>query len=631
MDFTWEEIESIEEVGEGEVYDLGLLEKDVYIGEPNYIAEGIVVHNSDMHTTYCKRKKGEEAYEVHPLLKPILSNTYGVLCYQEQIMRIFNVAGGFPLTECYKIIKAISKKKGDIFEKARKKFVAESQVRLSYTEEKSIEFFEQLAKFSEYAFNKSHSVAYSYISARLLYLKAHYPLEFYTAVLKCEKKGETKKGNDESNKVMEYKLDAERNGLKLHRIDLNNSKENWEIVGDTIYMGFGNIKGIGIEVAQEIVKHQPYKSFEDFLNRFGTDANVIKPLVALRVFKESEPLTLYEFYMNFRKDLKRREDRKKRALTTREKIALQIGEWAAKNELMYSTAEKERPAWINHFLTTCTQATTAEGLCEVVLKEADKLQIDPDWGDGDLLSMKPAVSGDIAKIGKKPRVDWAEGIKLVRKYRKNVDSLKKKEDTDSPVITMEKFAGPTGDETDEEMMELLTNDIQVAEALYYGFEWEPLLGSSPDFQGMYFSKFDEHEDIVVGTVEVHVIEKPKKNVWKSGKGYSYSVLVKDGHSKIERVTLWKEDYEKWFEEELNYWESDSRKGHLIRMKLKRPEPGRKGFTLDSPLKQNRHREIPKEKRNDARMVVMARPEKKAPPVLVPKPQALEEMKTLVIS
>lgn len=555
-----------------------------------------------MHTSYCNRKQGRESYETHDLLKPILDSTYGVLCFQEQIMRIFNVAGGFPLTECYKIVKAISKKKGDVFKKARDGFISNCQLRLGYTEEKSIEFFDQLAGFSEYAFNRSHSVSYSYISSRLLYLKAHYPLEFYTAILQCEKKGETNKGDETTNKTMEYKLDAEKMGIKLHKIDLNKSKDNWSIIDGEIYMGFGNIKGIGPDVAQRIVKNQPYYSFEDFLKRFGTDAKVIKPLIALRSFKEADPIVLYEFYENYKKDIKKREERTKRNLTSREKIVIQISEWAEKNKLLETTVESKKTEWINYFLSNCTQVTTAIELQDVVFKESEVLDIIEDMF-----------------------VDWAEGIKLIKKYRKNVDSIKKKEEEEAPVITMEVFEGPTGEETDEKMMEILSGDIQVAESVYLGFEWNPLLAESSDYQGYVFNRFDEDEDLISGVVEVHVIDKPKKNVWKSGKGYSYSVNVKDGHGRIERITFWKEDYENWFDEELNFWESNSRKGNLLRMRVKRPEPGRQGFTFESPSKQDRHRKIPKEKRLDARMVVMARPELKEI-VLKPKQEILDDMK-----
>jgi len=83
--------------------------------------------------------------------------------------------------------------------------------------------------FAEYGFNLSHAVAYTYISGRLLYLKAHYPREFYTAILSCEK---------ESEKIKEYKMEAKLHGVDLQRLDINKSKFTFDLDGDDIYYGF---------------------------------------------------------------------------------------------------------------------------------------------------------------------------------------------------------------------------------------------------------------------------------------------------------------------------------------------------------------------------------------------------------
>ena len=264
--------------------------------------------SSNLNILYCKRKKGEK-YEIHPLLKPILESTYGLIIFQEQVMKIFNVVGGFPLPQCYKIVKAISKKKGEVFEKASVQFIEQCQNRLGYSKEQADEFFLQIQRFSGYAFNFAHATAYTFTSSRLLYLKAHYPLEFFAAILSCEK---------DANKIKEYKLDAERFGIPINRIDLNKSKVHFSIVDDKIYLGFADIKGIGDEAAKRIVNGQPYTSFEDFLERCGTDANILKPLISLRVFK-GDPAALYKFAEYYKEKIKSRGDRDKRFVLSQQK------------------------------------------------------------------------------------------------------------------------------------------------------------------------------------------------------------------------------------------------------------------------------------------------------------------------
>jgi DNA polymerase-3 subunit alpha len=140
-----------------------------------------------MHDTYCKRKRGEEKYELHPLLEPILGKTYGVMVFQESIMRILNVVGNIPLKDCETVRKAISKKKVDKFKKYKEMFVTNGQKNLSLPEEEVVKLWDQIEAFAGYGFNMSHCVAYTYISARMLYLKAHHPLAFYTSVIDCTK------------------------------------------------------------------------------------------------------------------------------------------------------------------------------------------------------------------------------------------------------------------------------------------------------------------------------------------------------------------------------------------------------------------------------------------------------------
>lgn len=141
--------------------------------------------------------------------------------------------------------------------------------------------------------SNSHSVAYTYISSRLLWLKCHYPLEFYTSILRFE---------DDVEKIKEYMIDARKHNININPVDINNSKVKFDIVGDDIYYGFSHIKGIGDEISGKIVEGQPYASFKDFMDKGNLDASVIKPLIGLRVFKDKEPIELFKFYEAYKKE-----------------------------------------------------------------------------------------------------------------------------------------------------------------------------------------------------------------------------------------------------------------------------------------------------------------------------------------
>lgn len=156
--FSWDEIESIEFVGEEECYDITLLESDVYVNEPNFVANDFLVHNCGMHEVYVKRKKGlDPEYNPetqHSILQRILGRTYGVMAYQEQIMQILHAVGDIPLKDCEAVRKAISKKKLEKFIGYKAKFVERGQVNLGWTQEQVEELWSQIEAFSEYGFNK---------------------------------------------------------------------------------------------------------------------------------------------------------------------------------------------------------------------------------------------------------------------------------------------------------------------------------------------------------------------------------------------------------------------------------------------------------------------------------------------
>jgi DNA polymerase III alpha subunit len=260
-----------------------------------------------MADAYVKRAKGER-YEIHPLLEPILGNTYNVMVFQEQIMKVLNVVGNIPLKDCEGIRKAISKKKLEKFIKYKELFIENGQGNLGQTREELEDLWGQIESFADYGFNKAHGVAYTYLSSRLLYLKTHYPLEFFEGILHFEVDPE---------KLKEYKIDAAAFNVEVMPPHFNKSKVRCELYEDDdgrtkIYMGLSNIKGIGVKAAQKIVDGQPYADFEDLLERFGTDASVVPRLIALRLFGDDDLYKLYRYFEHYKNIQEKRDARRKR-------------------------------------------------------------------------------------------------------------------------------------------------------------------------------------------------------------------------------------------------------------------------------------------------------------------------------
>lgn len=540
-----------------------------------------------MHDVYVKRKRGHEPYEIHPVLKPILGPTFGVMVFQEQVMKILRVVGNVPDMHCEIVRKAISKKKDKIFGRYKEMFLKNGQKVLNWTLAEVQNLWDQIAAFAEYGFNKSHSVAYTYISSRLLWLKAHYPLEFFTAVLSCEK---------DDSKIKEYKREVESMEIPINRVDLNKSKVKFSIVDDAIYMGFANIKGVGEEIAEKIVANQPYASFEDFLRRFGTEAKVVKPLIALRVF-DGSPMALYEYYEYFKSEHKKITDGLKRAEESQKKFVIET-----EAILMGDRTElTSRDKWVLLFAENKGKGFTAKALreFEVDPKCVNFLEWARDFEDEETftIEMKDVdcpwrlLDDEIEKL-------W----KIAQKYKKSKATESKK--NEMAIVAFEDFI-PDGN-VPPDVKELLCEVPQIAENEFYGFSWKHLLESSADYEsGWTFSEFEDDETQFIRACEVHVIQKPKKKKSKKGNQY-YTVQVEDANSRPEMITFWEDDYER-FKEELEYWENDTRKGNFLRLRLKRPESGFKSYTFDSPSKQFRWKEIPKDKSQDHRMVVMARP------------------------
>jgi len=163
---------------------------------------------------YIDRKHGAKWQLPHPIMAEILDETYGIMVYQEQVMRICFSLGDIPLREAYTLIKAISKKKARTITREREKFIA-GCVAKGLTESQSLQIFELIERFAGYGFNKSHSTRYAFIAYQPAYMKAHWPIEYMAALLTYEM------GN--TDKVVEYITECREMGLEVRAPDINES------------------------------------------------------------------------------------------------------------------------------------------------------------------------------------------------------------------------------------------------------------------------------------------------------------------------------------------------------------------------------------------------------------------------
>lgn len=208
------------------------------------------------------RTHPEKVDYLHPDLKPILENTYGVMIYQEQVMQIAQTMAGFSLGKADNLRKAISKKKGKELQSLREDFV-EGAKQKGYEESLAIRVYELIMKFANYGFNRSHSVAYGMIAYQMAYLKANAPLYFFTALLNSVIGSETK--------TSEYVFEARKRHIEILLPSVNQSSNQYEIEGNALRFPLVGIKGIGNAVSNVLIEERQkrgnFKDFFDFVAR----------------------------------------------------------------------------------------------------------------------------------------------------------------------------------------------------------------------------------------------------------------------------------------------------------------------------------------------------------------------------
>jgi DNA polymerase-3 subunit alpha len=218
---------------------------------------------SGMVDDFIERKHGRQKITyLFPELEPILKETYGVIVYQEQVMKISSAIAGYSLGQADILRRAMGKKKAEVMAE-QKKFFMEGATKCGFDDKKAGELFDLMAYFAGYGFNKSHSAAYAMIAYQTAYLKANYPAEFMACLISLEA--------THADKMAFYLQETKDMGLRIMPPDINRSVIDFSVHGKDILFGLQGIKNVGLTAIESILaertKKGPFKDLYDFLKR----------------------------------------------------------------------------------------------------------------------------------------------------------------------------------------------------------------------------------------------------------------------------------------------------------------------------------------------------------------------------
>ena len=222
----------------------------------------------------------------HPLLEPILKNTYGCMVYQEQVMEIVRSLAGYSYGRSDLVRRAMAKKKHDVMAKEREYFIHGTEgvvgaVANGVPEQVANKIFDEMMDFASYAFNKSHAAAYAVLAYRTAYLKRYFPVEFLTALINSYMSNPTS--------VAGYIYAARRQGIRVLPPDVNRSYSKFTVEGDAIRFGLSAVRNVGVSVTDGMVRDRetagPFKDFFDFADRAeGLNRRMAEALVSAGCF-----------------------------------------------------------------------------------------------------------------------------------------------------------------------------------------------------------------------------------------------------------------------------------------------------------------------------------------------------------
>ncbi len=214
----------------------------------------------DLIEEFVNRKHGRVpiVYE-HPVMEHHLQETYGIMIYQEQVMRLAADLAGLTLGEADILRKAMGKKDRDLMAQQREKFLAGCKAN-KIDARKAERIWDLIEKFAGYGFNKSHSACYGMVAYQTAYLKANYPVEFMAALLTSEM--------DKTDKIVQYVEECRAMGLRVEPPDINVSGAQFTVAGDAVHFGLAAIKNVGATAIESIIKSRQAEGLFSFLEDF---------------------------------------------------------------------------------------------------------------------------------------------------------------------------------------------------------------------------------------------------------------------------------------------------------------------------------------------------------------------------
>jgi DNA polymerase III alpha subunit len=225
--------------------------------------------------------------EEDPRIDKMLNDTYGIIVFQEQLSRFFAEICGFTIPEAEAARKAVAKKWAEKLAKIKDKMIAGATKTIGH--DKAIEWWGKIESFARYCFNRSHAIAYIIISYRCLWLKSHYPAEWWAAVM----------SNCKPDKLIKYMGIARGEGVKFGAINFRKLGESFTVSGDTVTAGLRSIKGIGAKAAKKIRGNRSVNTIDEFINETGKSKIVFERLIKLGAFDEVHPnrKALWRWYL----------------------------------------------------------------------------------------------------------------------------------------------------------------------------------------------------------------------------------------------------------------------------------------------------------------------------------------------
>lgn len=232
-----------------------------------------------MIDTYIKRRDGLESWVKgeHPIIVEKLKKTHGVIVFQESLAAIWQSIGGFTVPEAEKARKAVAKKVIEDFKPFEKKWLAGAASTLG--ESKAKEWWEKMATFGRYAFNQAHATAYVVVAFRCLWLKAHFPAEWWAAVMSdCD--------NERLSRYMGF---ARADTVKFGGFDIDKLSKKFTVVGGMVAPGITSIKGVGSTADAIVEAKQTYTDIDDFVEKTGRSKIICEALIKLGAFDKKHP------------------------------------------------------------------------------------------------------------------------------------------------------------------------------------------------------------------------------------------------------------------------------------------------------------------------------------------------------